>query len=426
MKTLITTGVVFTPSSRSLDFSAISGFDPSRLYGVINATAGSKIYAPGITGFGYHAYANGVLSLETDTTAMASTDILLIAYESSASQKVDGSGVTQPVSALALPLPLGAAKDASLQDILAAIRAQRFETIWTDDTGARFIRLDNGGTISWTDIAGNASAAPGTGVRPDSDSGTVVSRYTYLASAAGTGYVSGDLLDHIIVVDGDAGDLVSNFWVNITQGTKIAGPTNGTFSPVDQGTDPASPVVANQGTGTRGWLATIAGLLKRGATNIAGALSFAPATDVSNLEPAGVKATAATMQAGGVGLTGWLSSLWIALIQRSTYFQPFTAFATSANGTAAVGAAMSVGASPSPWAKARAICTATATGGTFALQGSNDGFVASFFYLAQASVTTASVPIPLEAPACMTGVRLVYTPGANAAIITASQSLHVA
>ncbi|KNY21606.1 hypothetical protein [Methylobacterium sp. ARG-1] len=472
MKILLTAGVVFTPGSQTLDFSGVSGFDLSRLYGVINATAGSKLYAPGITGFGYQSFANGVMTLEADTSQMAASDELLIAYE---------SPDAQPVSAVSLPLPAGAAKDTSLQAILAAIQAQRVETIWTDDTGTRFIRLDSAGTITWTDVAGNASSAPGAGARPDSDSGTVVSRYTYRATAAGTGFASGDFLDHLVVTDGDAGDLVSNFWVNVTSGAKIAAPSaasitplaplpdgaatstkqdtgntslaslltglgapadtaatsdTGTFSLLSllkralgkQGTDPASPTVANAGTGGLGWLGTIAGLLRLGTATQANSASVTLATDLANLEPAGVKITAAAMPAGGVGLTGWLSAIWAALTTRSQYATSFSAFGTTAGGAPATGAGMAVGASPTTWSRIRATCLATATGGTFYLQGANDsGFLTGTLFLDSAPVTTAGVPLKLEAPAQYPFVRVVYVPGAtNAANITAALSLHTA
>lgn len=276
MKILLTAGVVFTPGSQTLDFSGVSGFDLGRLYGVINATAGSKLYAPGIAGFGYQSFANGVLTLQADTSQMAAGDELLVAYESPDAQKVDGSGFTQPVSAVALPLPAGAAKDSSLQAILAAIQAQRVETIWTDDTGTRFIRNDSGGTITWTDVAGNASAAPGTGARPDSDSGTVVSRYTYRATAAGTGFASGDFLDHVVVTDGDAGDLVSNFWVNVTAGTKIAAPSAASITPLAPLPDGAA-TSAKQDTGNTSLASLLTGLgapADTAATSDAGSFSL--------------------------------------------------------------------------------------------------------------------------------------------------------
>jgi len=79
-----------------------------------------------------------------------------------------------------------------------------------------------------------------------------------------------------------------------------------------------------------------------------------------------------------------------------------------------------------PWSRVRATCSAPATGGTFDLQGSNDGFAPSAFYLDSVPVTTAAAPIKLEARAQMTSVRIFYVPGANAANITTAMSLHTA
>ncbi|ACS41702.1 Hypothetical protein MexAM1_META1p4028 [Methylorubrum extorquens AM1] len=39
------------------------------------------------------------------------------------------------------------------------------------------------------------------------------------------------MLDQLVVTDGDAGDLVSNFWINVTAGTKIAAPSAASIAP---------------------------------------------------------------------------------------------------------------------------------------------------------------------------------------------------
>lgn len=44
------------------------------------------------------------------------------------------------------------------------------ETVWTDDTGAYFVRVNIGGDISWTDMSGAEVEAPGAGARPASAS----------------------------------------------------------------------------------------------------------------------------------------------------------------------------------------------------------------------------------------------------------------
>ncbi|MGX9981118.1 hypothetical protein [Methylobacterium fujisawaense] len=272
MKKPIFGGVTFAPVDRTLDFSGVPGFDIRALLAVVDLTQGAILYAAGKPGLGYTALAGSVVSLAVDTAEMAASDKLLILYD-------DGTDV----------LPAGAATDATLQLILNAIKAQRVETIWTDDTGARFIRLDASGVISWTDVAGNPSSAPGSGARPDADSGTVVSRYTYKATASGTGFASGDFLDHVVVTDGDAGDLVSNFWVNVTAGTKIAAPSAASItplSPLPEGAATAlnqAQVIAGLGapadaaaTADSGTFSLI-GLVKRGLGNWTTLLARIPA-----------------------------------------------------------------------------------------------------------------------------------------------------
>ena len=51
MKTSLTADYSFTASTRTLDFSATSGFDVKRLVAVINLTRGVIIYAPSVTGY---------------------------------------------------------------------------------------------------------------------------------------------------------------------------------------------------------------------------------------------------------------------------------------------------------------------------------------------------------------------------------------
>lgn len=218
-----TVSYTFNPTTRVLDFSGTQGFDVRNLAGVIHPS-GALIYFPGKAGLGLDLLrsSGSVVALQYNTSNFGASDPLIVIYE-------DGTA--------ALPANASTAdrQDAAkvlLQQILAAVQNERAETIWTDDTGVRFIRVDKGGVISWTDLAGNASSAPGTGARPDNDSSTVVSHSTYRATSAGTGFAVNDILDHIVVTDGDAGDLVSNFWINVTSGAKISAPTNSTITPL--------------------------------------------------------------------------------------------------------------------------------------------------------------------------------------------------
>lgn len=124
---------------------------------------------------------------------------------------------------LADTLPATASKqddaNTALAQILGQLQAQRAETVWTDNTGAYFIRLDNGGTISWVTPAGTASSGPGTGAKPVG-SGTVISdttRWQAINALAGA-YTVGDYLSHVVTTDTATGIVLANFWVNISTG----------------------------------------------------------------------------------------------------------------------------------------------------------------------------------------------------------------
>lgn len=86
MKTAITPAYTFNPSltgtgAKTLDLSAYTGFDIKRLLGVINATTGAILYAPGLTGFGYSALSGAILTLAAPMVGMAPSDKLLIWYD---------------------------------------------------------------------------------------------------------------------------------------------------------------------------------------------------------------------------------------------------------------------------------------------------------------------------------------------------------
>jgi hypothetical protein len=219
---------------------------------------------------------------------------------------VDGSGVTQPVSASSLPLPSGAATDATLQNVLAGIALLATHA----DEGAELSKLEQMRVL--------------------------------LAAAA------------------------------------------------QDGTDPASPAVANAGAGIRGWLATIAGLLKLGPATKAQSASMTIATDLANLEPAGAAITAAAMPAGGVGLTGWLSA------SRSVLFADVTNASLGASGgTTAVN--HDAGVSPSQWAKVNAFFFSSQSG-TYTIQASNDSGFANAVPVASGAVAASTgliVTLPL-------------------------------
>lgn len=124
------------------------------------------------------------------------------------------------------------AANTNLASILTALNAQRAETIWTDDTGTYVVRVDKGGTITWVALDGTAGTAPGTGARPVDADTFSLSRASYQASTAATGYSVGDLIDHMILVNPTTGTVVSHFWINLTTELKLASaPTSANIVP---------------------------------------------------------------------------------------------------------------------------------------------------------------------------------------------------
>lgn len=110
------------------------------------------------------------------------------------------------------------------------------ETLWTDDTDSFFVRVDNGTAISWTDVSGSASAAPGTGARPAAGASVTADKTPYVAIAGGTGYSINDLIDHYTIINPTTGAVLGNFWLNVTTGAKIAAPSGANIVTFPTGT----------------------------------------------------------------------------------------------------------------------------------------------------------------------------------------------
>jgi hypothetical protein len=84
MKQVITPQVVFTPAAKTVRISEIPGvdsFDIRNLYAIINQTTGALIYSTASATLGYTAVTADTITLEFDTTAMSSADVLQIIYE---------------------------------------------------------------------------------------------------------------------------------------------------------------------------------------------------------------------------------------------------------------------------------------------------------------------------------------------------------
>lgn len=200
MKTVLTAGYTFTPAQGTVSFAGVSGFDPRRLLAVIHVPTGTLLYAAGSTP-ALGAFAGPVLALATATAGLGASDALTVLYDAdlfspanpAATADVglgadgatpptiagtgvrgwlraiyerltagitvqgavtvsDGSGPlsvdgavsitnlpqTQPISAVALPLPAGAATDATLQAVAAALALLATHA----DEGAELAKLE--------------------------------------------------------------------------------------------------------------------------------------------------------------------------------------------------------------------------------------------------------------------------------------------
>lgn len=81
MKAFITPTYTFDASAKTVDLSNIPDFDIKRLLAIINQTAGILIYSTASATLGYASEADGIVTLDFDTTTMSDTDDLQIVYE---------------------------------------------------------------------------------------------------------------------------------------------------------------------------------------------------------------------------------------------------------------------------------------------------------------------------------------------------------
>lgn len=143
------------------------------------------------------------------------------------------------VSASTLPLPTGAATETTLAQVRDAIKAQLAlaSTVWTDDSGAYYVRRDviNEGTgtvsVSFATPGTGAAATPGAGLRPLATAEKDVSATAWDATAAGTGYAVGDVLERLRIVDPNS-NASTVIWFNGS--SVIAAPAAGTVQRADE------------------------------------------------------------------------------------------------------------------------------------------------------------------------------------------------
>lgn len=143
-----------------------------------------------------------------------------------------------------LDIALSALRDAlkggkTLGDIWTSLQLQKelAESIWTDNSGAYFVRrvvIDESAgtfTVSWTDADGNAAAGPGAGKRPLSSPDREVVQSLFSATANGAGYSTGDILARCLIIDTSVVPPITNstLWFNVTLGTSISTPGAGTY-----------------------------------------------------------------------------------------------------------------------------------------------------------------------------------------------------
>ena len=84
MKSFITPTYVFTPGLSgvgTIDLSSVSNFDIKRLVAIINISSNVIIYNVANASAGFTTVSNGVVTLDYNTSAMSSTDLLQVIYD---------------------------------------------------------------------------------------------------------------------------------------------------------------------------------------------------------------------------------------------------------------------------------------------------------------------------------------------------------
>lgn len=90
MKKLITPTYVFNTANRTVDLSAMTDFDITKLYEIVNITRNELIYShypkdntleTGVLKRGFTSVSGSVITLEMDTSLMNDSDNLVFLYE---------------------------------------------------------------------------------------------------------------------------------------------------------------------------------------------------------------------------------------------------------------------------------------------------------------------------------------------------------
>ncbi len=246
---------------------------------------------------------------------------------------------TQQVSLAAAPLPPGAATDASLLAIKAAIQAQLdlATSVWTDGTNF-YVRREvlNEGTgaitVAFTNPDGSAATVSAAGLKPvASDNALTLQQAQFDVTQAGTGTAVGDVLARVVVVNKAVTPPTASaaLWLNLTQGTTLTTP------PV-----PAAIVEQTQHLAVTSMPANVAQdasvqaiTIKLGTT-----LSFTDAVAVAAL---GTPADAAAANGGSGSLIaigkGILAKLFAGIGVTGTFYQATQPVSIAAGSDAATG-----------------------------------------------------------------------------------------
>lgn len=255
----ILTGIVLDPAAGTLDFSALGvGFDPRTVLAVLHEPTNRFLFAKGRSGLTYAAIAGPVMTLTVDTTGLATgpltgflDDGALIATDARleacrALLATANATLSNLATGLGTPSDVATGSDAAAGSLIAKV--------------TRLLGTQSGIAAVLAAIRDRLPAALVGGRLSVDGSGVVqpVAVGNFPATQPVSGTVSLGAGAAQIGTIGNAFALDATAQAGNTSLSSIDGKLTGAAK---DGADPASPAVANAGTGIRGWLATIAGQL---------------------------------------------------------------------------------------------------------------------------------------------------------------------
>ncbi|WP_165184733.1 hypothetical protein [Caulobacter soli] len=157
-------------------------------------------------------------------------------------ERVEDAAQRAALIAAFMPLATAAGQGLALAELTAIKTSLQASvdlatTMWTDDSGAFFVRRDvidqdtGTVTVSFTTPTG-AAAAPGAGLRPAANEEALAQLsqvYNVTTTNGGGGYTAGDVIVRQVVLNENAVPpaVVAATWLNLTTGAVIAAPTAG-------------------------------------------------------------------------------------------------------------------------------------------------------------------------------------------------------